>query len=89
MSWQHLNQPQGWIGVISLSVRRQIDSTSLAPALRAKVTREVKQGTSAAVLFPYVLVHCDIGGEVQIAAQKTAMPIKPEEPENKLRTPGP
>ena len=29
MSWQHLNQPQGWIGVISLSLSLSVSAAGL------------------------------------------------------------
>ena len=50
MSWQHLNQPQGWIGVISLSLSLSL-SLSCVGMVPPKQLREADS---------IVLLSCDI-----------------------------
>ena len=63
MSWQHLNQPQGWIGVISLSLSLSLSALTAIVDQKAKRTRSLliykthKSTTECFVWYIHLCVH--------------------------------
>ena len=69
MSWQHLNQPQGWIGVISLSLYAGLAMCACLavsvfpgrlihlPRLASRVTMAVRAGARDVIYLSIYLSH--------------------------------